>query len=186
MDLEELGDRVQRIWIKGQDNILGDAPSRNPEDRDACRNLPVPSGPVKRIIRQMFEVPIDDDEEAARMYAYLDGLDGTESQPRRRYRHQRPRARRTRRPPAHQQERRRTRRQQSPPPWAKCPALLARPRLRRRVGRIPHQSRRLRLQHQRSSELRRARHPAWSCQHPGRLLWRERASRTSSRNPRTG
>ena len=30
INLEEVGDMVQLVWIKGADNVLGDAPSRNP------------------------------------------------------------------------------------------------------------------------------------------------------------
>ena len=51
------------MWIKGTDNVLGDAPSRNPADRDQCRTLRVPVGPVKRIVRMMFERPNELDQE---------------------------------------------------------------------------------------------------------------------------
>ena len=46
LEVEEMSKNVQRIWIKGSENIIGDAPSRNPEDRDlvgACRFQPAPS-----------------------------------------------------------------------------------------------------------------------------------------------
>eukprot|EP00969_Alexandrium_andersonii_P074615 3291654-Alexandrium_andersonii.AAC.1 len=45
LDLDELGDRFVRIWLKGSENALGDGPSRNPADRDLVKNLPAPSGP---------------------------------------------------------------------------------------------------------------------------------------------
>ena len=78
IDVEEMGDRIQRIWIKGTENILGDAPSRNPPDRDVCRDLPVPSGPVRRIIRQMFEAPVTDSDERDRLDRFVEGLDVSE------------------------------------------------------------------------------------------------------------
>ena len=34
LDLDELGDRVTRVWLKGTENVLGDGPSRNPIDGD--------------------------------------------------------------------------------------------------------------------------------------------------------
>ena len=30
LNVEEYGERIQRVWLKGTDNVLGDAPSRNP------------------------------------------------------------------------------------------------------------------------------------------------------------
>ena len=58
LDIEELGDRVHRHWIAGKDNVLGDGPSRNPHNRDQVQKLPVPNGPVKRIIAKMFRDPL--------------------------------------------------------------------------------------------------------------------------------
>ena len=63
LDIEELGDRVHRHWIAGKDNVLGDGPSRNPKDRDSVQKLPVPDGPVKRIIEKMFRDPDGLDQE---------------------------------------------------------------------------------------------------------------------------
>ncbi len=34
LEVEEYGHRYRRVWIKGKENILGDAPSRNPKDRE--------------------------------------------------------------------------------------------------------------------------------------------------------
>ena len=75
LDIEAYGTRVTRKWIKGTDNTLGDAPSRNAEDRDLVRNLSVPGGPVKRIVRQMFAAPGADDEAMER---YLECFDNEE------------------------------------------------------------------------------------------------------------
>ena len=52
VELGELG--IERVYLDGQSNILGDGPSRAPCDREAARNLPVPLGPIKDIIKQMF------------------------------------------------------------------------------------------------------------------------------------
>ena len=41
LDIEEYGDRVRLHWIAGQDNVLADCASRNPEDRDAARERSV-------------------------------------------------------------------------------------------------------------------------------------------------
>ena len=46
LDIDDIGDRILRIWAKGADNVLGDGPSRNPKDRIWMNKLPVPSGPV--------------------------------------------------------------------------------------------------------------------------------------------
>jgi len=78
LEIEELGTQVQRVWLAGKDNILGDAPSRNPKDRDRIKELPVPAGPVKRVIRQMFEEPIKLEEELAEMNRFLSELEDTE------------------------------------------------------------------------------------------------------------
>ena len=69
--MEEWGDSIQRVWIKGKDHVLADPISRNPADRDHCQNLKVPGGPVKRIIRQMFQKPIELDEEVAFLEAFV-------------------------------------------------------------------------------------------------------------------
>ena len=75
LDLEDLGSRVVRVWLRGEDNILGDAPSRNPEDRDVLHTLRVPGGPVRRVIEQMFTAP-SSAEEQAQMDRFLEEIDG--------------------------------------------------------------------------------------------------------------
>ncbi len=69
---------MQRVWLKGSENILGDAPSRNTADRDRVEDLPVLAGPVKRIIKKMFELPISDDDERTQMARFLDQLESDE------------------------------------------------------------------------------------------------------------
>ena len=63
LDLEELGSKISRIWLKGVDNVLGDAPARNPHNRDMLYKLPIPAGLVKRIITAMSAKPIELDQE---------------------------------------------------------------------------------------------------------------------------
>ena len=81
LEIEEIGDRVQRIWLAGKENILGDAPSRNPADGDFVQNLPVPAGPVKRVVRAMFEAPIQLEEEMDELQRFLSQLEGQEPEP---------------------------------------------------------------------------------------------------------
>ena len=69
---------MKRVWIKGSDNIQGDAPSRNPKDRDYVRDLPVPAGPIKRVVTAMFEKPMELEEECRELYRFLSALEGQE------------------------------------------------------------------------------------------------------------
>ena len=78
LEIEELGTLVQRVWLAGKDNILGDAPSRNPIDRDHVKDLPIPAGPVKRVVRAMFEAPMQFEEEFTEFTRFLDQLESTE------------------------------------------------------------------------------------------------------------
>ena len=55
IELEPLG--IERVYIAGEDNILGDAPSRASADREVARNLAVPLAPIKEIIHRMFWAP---------------------------------------------------------------------------------------------------------------------------------
>ena len=55
IELEPLG--IERVYIAGEDNILGDAPSRAPADREVARNLAAPLAPIKEIIHRMFWAP---------------------------------------------------------------------------------------------------------------------------------
>ena len=77
LEVEELSGRLVKVWIKGQDNILGDAPSRNVKDRDKVKYLPVPGGPTKKCIEAMFRDPITDDEELAHLHRFLKDLGST-------------------------------------------------------------------------------------------------------------
>ena len=46
IDIEEWGDSIRRVWIIGKDHVLADPLSRNPHDRDICKNFAVPAGPA--------------------------------------------------------------------------------------------------------------------------------------------
>ena len=65
--MEDLDGLVTKVWLKGDANILGDAPSRNPKDRDKIKHLAVPGSPIKRCIQTMFAPPITDAVELAEM-----------------------------------------------------------------------------------------------------------------------
>ncbi len=78
LELEDLCTRVTRVWIKGTDNVLGDAPSRNPKDRDAVKDLPVPAGPVKRVVRAMFEAPMELESECSELSRFLGQLESAD------------------------------------------------------------------------------------------------------------
>lgn len=48
---------IERVYLAGEWNVLGDAPSRAPVDREVARNLPVPLMPIRNFIRRMFWAP---------------------------------------------------------------------------------------------------------------------------------
>ena len=48
---------MERVYIKGEDNVLGDAPSRAPADRAVARNLAIPLQPIKKTMHRMFWAP---------------------------------------------------------------------------------------------------------------------------------
>ena len=78
LELDELCQRVQRVWIAGKDNILGDAPSSNPKDRDFIKDQPVPGGPVRRVIRAMSEAPVQLEDDMAQLRRFLQQLESEE------------------------------------------------------------------------------------------------------------
>ena len=48
---------IVRVWIRGEANILGDAPSRAPWETHLARNLPIPVLPLRQIIQTMYRSP---------------------------------------------------------------------------------------------------------------------------------
>ena len=60
LEVDEMASKVTRVWLKGEDNILGDAPSRNVKDRVKIQYCNVPGSPTKKCIEAMFKGPITD------------------------------------------------------------------------------------------------------------------------------
>ena len=81
LEVDEMTSKVTRVWLKGEDNILGDAPSRNPKGRDAARDAAPPCGPVHRIVEWMFAKP-DTEEEQHERTRFLGEIDQGEPDPR--------------------------------------------------------------------------------------------------------
>ena len=48
---------IVRVWIRGEANILADAPSRAPWENALAKFLPIPDQPVRDIIRLMYQDP---------------------------------------------------------------------------------------------------------------------------------
>ena len=48
---------IVRVWIRGETNILADAPSRAPVDTKIARSLPVPNMEVKELLKMMYTEP---------------------------------------------------------------------------------------------------------------------------------
>ena len=55
-----------KVWIRGEANVLADAPSRAPREHPLSCELPIPRGPVFELIEKMYR-PDHWDEEAAEM-----------------------------------------------------------------------------------------------------------------------
>ena len=58
---------IVRVWIRGEANILSDAPSRAPWECELAKHLPVPAGPIEQLIKDFYQVP----EELEGKYADL-------------------------------------------------------------------------------------------------------------------
>ena len=50
---------IVRVWIRGEANILSDAPSRAPWECELAKHLPIPTDPVSQLIKDMYELPDD-------------------------------------------------------------------------------------------------------------------------------
>ena len=55
--LELQGFDFVRLWIRGEANILADAPSRAPWENVMARHLPIPDMPVRELIKKMHQDP---------------------------------------------------------------------------------------------------------------------------------
>ena len=72
VELDELD--IERVYLAGEWNVLGDAPSRAPIDREIARNLPVPLGPIRDFVRKMFWVPDEIEGDTKKRVEDLDVL----------------------------------------------------------------------------------------------------------------
>ena len=48
---------IDRIWIRGEANILADAPSRAPWESKLVQFLPIPDMPIRELVVQMYQDP---------------------------------------------------------------------------------------------------------------------------------
>ena len=48
---------IVRVWIRGEANILADAPSRAPWESALAQHLPIPDMPVRDLVRMMYQDP---------------------------------------------------------------------------------------------------------------------------------
>ena len=61
--LELQGFNLVRVWIRGEANILGDAPSRAPWENALADQLPIPDAPLREIIAKIYKQPPDFEKE---------------------------------------------------------------------------------------------------------------------------
>ena len=76
-DLEDLESRVVRVWLHGGDTILGDAPSRYPEDREVLRNKTIPCGPANPVIEKISTTP-DSPGEQNNMSRFMQAIESAD------------------------------------------------------------------------------------------------------------
>ena len=55
--LELQGFDIIRIWIRGEANILGDAPGRAPWEDALAKHMPIPDMPVRELVKKMYQDP---------------------------------------------------------------------------------------------------------------------------------
>ena len=48
---------VTRVWIRGEANVLADAPSRAPWEHRLAKHLPFPTGPLNELIETIYIAP---------------------------------------------------------------------------------------------------------------------------------
>ena len=64
---------IERIWIRGEANILADAPSRAPWEARLAQFLPIPDMPVRDLVVQMYQDPDGVEELVSRRRQTLTG-----------------------------------------------------------------------------------------------------------------
>ena len=55
--LELQGFDIVRVWIRGEANILSDAPSRAPWESAMAKHLPIPDEPVRELVNRLYQAP---------------------------------------------------------------------------------------------------------------------------------
>ena len=46
-----------RVWIRGEADILGDAPSEAPWETQLAQHVPIPDRPVHELVRNIYQAP---------------------------------------------------------------------------------------------------------------------------------
>ena len=64
---------IERIWIRGEANILADAPSRAPWEDKLAQFLPIPDIPVRELIVKLYQAPDDVEDLVSRRRDVLTG-----------------------------------------------------------------------------------------------------------------
>ena len=64
---------IERIWIRGESNILADAPSRAPWEEALAQFLPIPDMPVRELVVKMYQDPDGVDELVSKRRKVLTG-----------------------------------------------------------------------------------------------------------------
>ena len=64
---------IERIWIRGEANILADAPSRAPWEATLAQFLPIPDMPVRDLIVKLYQAPDEVEDLVSRRRTALTG-----------------------------------------------------------------------------------------------------------------
>ena len=64
---------IERIWIRGEANILADAPSRAPWEEKLAQFLPIPDMPVRDLVIKLYQAPDEVEELVSRRRQVLTG-----------------------------------------------------------------------------------------------------------------
>ena len=63
---------IIRIWIRGQANILADAPSRAPWECQLAKHLPIAHMPIRQLIKDLYRHPDKLDKAVEEMVQSMD------------------------------------------------------------------------------------------------------------------
>ena len=64
---------IERIWIRGEANVLADAPSRAPWEKKLAQFLPIPDMPARDLIVKLYQAPDAVEELVSRRRTVLTG-----------------------------------------------------------------------------------------------------------------